>query len=109
MDFFFFKQKTAYELGVRLVGSEMFIIDSVWGALGGVVGWFIGLPLGLVLGMIATTFVVEYLRSRDTATAWASTLQALKAFGWTIAIELIAALTSATAWGIGVALAATGN
>ena len=75
----------------------------VWGALGGVVGWFIG------LGMIATTFVVEYLRSRDTATAWASTLQALKAFGWTIAIELIAALTSATAWGIGVALAATGN
>lgn len=81
----------------------------VWGALGGVVGWFIGLPLGLVLGMIATTFVVEYLRSRDTATAWASTLQALKAFGWTIAIELIAALTSATAWGIGVALAATGN
>ena len=77
----------------------------VWGALGVVVGWFIG----LVLGMIATTFVVEYLRSRDTATAWASTLQALKAFGWTIAIELIAALTSATAWGIGVALAATGN
>lgn len=77
----------------------------VWGALGGVVGWFIG----LVLGMIATTFVVEYLRRRDTTTAWASTLQALKAFGWTIAIELIAALTSATAWGIGVALAAAGN
>ena len=81
----------------------------MWGALGGVVGWFIGLPLGLVLGMIATTFVVEYLRSRDTTTAWVSTLQALKAFGWTIAIELIAALTSATAWGIGVALAAAGN
>ena len=81
----------------------------VWGAVGGVVGWFIGLPLGLVLGMVAAIFIVEYLRSKDTATAWASTLQALKAFGWTIAIELIAALTSATAWGIGVALAATGN
>ena len=80
----------------------------VWGAAG-VVGWFIGLPLGLVLGMVAAIFIVEYLRSKDTATAWASTLQALKAFGWTIAIELIAALTSATAWGIGVALAATGN
>ena len=76
---------------------------------GGVVGWFIGLPLGLVLGMVAAIFIVEYLRSKDAATAWASTLQALKAFGWTIAIELIAALTSATAWGIGVALAATGN
>ena len=59
--------------------------------------------------LVAAIFIVEYLRSKDTATAWASTLQALKAFGWTIAIELIAALTSATAWGIGVALAATGN
>ena len=81
----------------------------VWGAAGGVVGWFIGLPLGLVLGMVAAIFIVEYLRSNDTARAWKATVQALKAFGWTIAIELIAALTSATAWGIGVALAATGN
>ena len=81
----------------------------VWGAVGGVVGWFVGLPLGLVLGMIAAIFLVEYLRSRDTARAWKATVQALKAFGWTIAIELIAALTSATAWGVGVALAATGN
>ena len=28
MIFFFFKQKTAYEIGVRLVGSEMCIRDS---------------------------------------------------------------------------------
>ena len=27
---FFFKQKTAYEIGVRLVGSEMCIRDSAW-------------------------------------------------------------------------------
>ena len=27
-DHFFFKQKTAYEIGVRLVGSEMCIRDS---------------------------------------------------------------------------------
>ena len=77
----------------------------VWGGVGGVVGWFVGLPLG----MIAAIFLVEYLRSNDTARAWKATVQALKAFGWTIAIELIAALTSATAWGLGVALAATGN
>ncbi len=81
----------------------------VWGAVGGVVGWFIGLPLGLVLGMIVAIFGVEYLRSRDTASAWTATLHALKAFGWTIAIELIAALTSATLWGVGVALVAAGN
>lgn len=81
----------------------------VWGAVGGVVGWFIGLPLGLVLGMVAAIFLVEYLRSRDTASAWKATLHALKAFGWTIAIELIAALTCATLWGVGVALVAAGN
>ena len=75
----------------------------------GVVGWFLGLPLGLVLGMIAAIFLVEYLRSKDTATAWKATVQALKAYGWTIAIELVAALASATLWGIGVALAAAGS
>ena len=30
--FFFFKQKTAYEIGVRLVGSEMCIRDSAYSA-----------------------------------------------------------------------------
>ena len=81
----------------------------VWGGVGGVVGWFLGLPLGLLLGMIAAIFLVEYLRSKDTATAWKATVQALKAYGWTIAIELVAALASATLWGIGVALAAAGS
>ena len=81
----------------------------VWGGVGGFVGWFLGLPLGLVLGMVAAIFGVEYLRSRDTASAWTATLHALKAFGWTIAIELIAALTSTTLWGVGVALVAAGN
>ena len=81
----------------------------VWGGVGGVVGWFLGLPLGLVLGMIAAIFLVEYLRSKDTATAWKATVQALKAYGWTIAIELVAALASATLWGVGVALAAAGR
>ena len=30
-NFFFFKQKTAYEIGVRLVGSEMCIRDRNYG------------------------------------------------------------------------------
>ena len=59
--------------------------------------------------MVIAIFGVEYLRSRDTASAWTATLHALKAFGWTIAIELIAALTSATLWGVGVALVAAGT
>ena len=33
MLFFFFKQKTAYEISACLVGSEMCIRDSNWGCL----------------------------------------------------------------------------
>ena len=76
----------------------------VWGGIGGFVGWFIGLPLGLILGMIAAIFIVEYLRNQDTQKAWKATIVALKAFGWTIAIELIAALSAATLWVVGLLL-----
>ena len=34
LSFFFFKQKTAYEIGVRLVGSEMCIRDRINAVLG---------------------------------------------------------------------------
>lgn len=81
----------------------------IWGGIGGLMGWFLGLPVGLLLGMIAAIFLVEYLRSREASTAWKSTLHALKAYGWTIAIELFAALASATLWGIGVAVVASGS
>lgn len=76
----------------------------VWGGIGGFIGWFIGLPLGLILGMIAAIFIVEYLRNQDTQKAWKATVVALKAFGWTIAIELIAALSAATLWVVGLLL-----
>ncbi len=76
----------------------------VWGGVGGFFGWFIGLPFGLILGMIAAIFIVEYLRSQETQKAWKATVVALKAFGWTIAIELIAALSAATLWVVGLLL-----
>ena len=41
-DVFFFKQKTAYEIGVRLVGSEMCIRDRIFFVLeGGVLSKFL--------------------------------------------------------------------
>ena len=58
----------------------------------------------LILGMIAAIFIVEYLRNQDTQKAWKATVVALKAFGWTIAIELIAALSAATLWVVGLLL-----
>ena len=78
----------------------------VWGGFGGLVGWFLSaltglvaaFPFGLLIGMVAATYIAEYLRATDKQTATASTLQVLKAFGWSVAIELFAALSSATAW-----------
>src|SRR5665647_611791 len=46
--FFFFKQKTAYEIGVRLVGSEMCIRDRRW-----------GVPLGVVVQDLYSRAMVE--------------------------------------------------
>ncbi len=37
--FFFFKQKTAYEIGVRLVGSEMCIRDRVTTGVSNLGAW----------------------------------------------------------------------
>lgn len=78
----------------------------VWGGFGGLVGWFLSaltglvaaFPFGLLIGMVAATYIAEYLRATDKQTATASTLQVLKAFGWSVAIELFAVLSSATAW-----------
>lgn len=53
------------------------------------------------MGMVGATFLVEYLRTKDRSTAWRSTVSAMRARGWTTAIELIAALTAATAWAVG--------
>ena len=48
--FFFFKQKTAYEIGVRLVGSEMCIRDSV-----------IIIPATTAISVVAATPIIKFL------------------------------------------------
>jgi uncharacterized protein YqgC (DUF456 family) len=72
----------------------------------GVVGFFVipvvGGPVGFVLGI----YLVEHSRSRDAATAWASTKTALKAVFLSMGIELIAGLAIATTWVVGVLLSA---
>lgn len=78
---------------------------ATWaGVLLGVVGFFVipvvGLPLGFVLGI----YLAERVRLHTHAAAWPSTLQALRAAGWSILIELAAALLMAATWAVGVAL-----
>lgn len=68
------------------------------GAVVGVVGFFVvpivGLPLGFVLGI----YLAELYRLRDVGTAWTATVQALRAVGWSIVIELVGAGLAASAW-----------
>jgi uncharacterized protein YqgC (DUF456 family) len=71
---------------------------TVIGALLSIVGFFVipvvGMPVGFVLGV----FLSEYQRLRETRPAWASTVAALKATGWSLAIELAGALVAAGVW-----------
>ncbi|WP_022867563.1 DUF456 domain-containing protein [Schaalia vaccimaxillae] len=87
--------------GKRLVASGIPKTTFVAAIVGGVIGWIVGLPLGFVVGIVGGTYAAEYHRTRSGQEAWASTKTALAAIGLTVIIELIAALTAATAWGIG--------
>jgi uncharacterized protein len=68
------------------------------GALLSIVGFFVipivGMPVGFVLGV----FLSEFQRLREPRPAWDSTVAALKATGWSMAIELAGALLAAGTW-----------
>lgn len=71
------------------------------GAALGLVGFFVvpvvGLPLGFVLGI----YLAE-LQRRSRAEAWRATVEALRAVGLGLMIELAFATLAAVTWGIGV-------
>ncbi len=71
------------------------------GALG-LVGFFVvpvvGLPVGFVLGV----YLAERARLSDHDRAVASTGHALRAAGWSLAIELLTGLAMAATWVVGV-------
>jgi uncharacterized protein len=68
------------------------------GALLSIVGFFVipvvGMPVGFVLGVYAS----EYQRLHERRPAWTSTVAALKATGWSMAIELAGTLLAAAVW-----------
>jgi uncharacterized protein len=68
------------------------------GGLLGIVGFFavpvVGLPLGFVLGV----YLAEWVRDRDHARAWSSTVEAMKGTGLAILIGFAAAVLATTVW-----------
>jgi uncharacterized protein YqgC (DUF456 family) len=84
--------------GRQLKASGIPSTTLLLGAVVGVVGFFVlpivGLPVGFILGI----YLAEVYRLRDVGTAWAATVQALRAVGWSILIELAGAGLAASAW-----------
>jgi uncharacterized protein YqgC (DUF456 family) len=72
------------------------------GVAGMIVGFFVVPVVGAIVGGLAVVLVVELLRTRDLATAWASTWALVKGFGISTAISLLAGLTMIAIWGVGV-------
>jgi uncharacterized protein YqgC (DUF456 family) len=71
------------------------------GTLLGIVGFFLVPLVGVALGFVLGVYLAEVLRLRDRATAWSSSRRALLAVGWSILIELTAAMLITATWLIG--------
>jgi uncharacterized protein len=72
-----------------------------FGVLLGVLGFFVVPVVGLFLGFVLGIYLAE-LRRVGSARAWPSTVHSLKAVGWSIVIELVAAMAAAWVWVVGV-------
>lgn len=70
----------------------------VIGALAGIVGFFVIPVIGLLIGFVAGTYAAEYARTRAGRAAWDATVEATKAAGLSILVELAGVLLAATAW-----------
>lgn len=70
----------------------------VAGGLLGLVGFFVVPVVGLFLGFVLGVYLAERWRLGGHGDAWASTVVALRAAGWSIVIELLTGLLIAGAW-----------
>jgi uncharacterized protein YqgC (DUF456 family) len=69
----------------------------VAGGLLGIVGFFVVPVVGLLLGFVLGVYLAELARI-GRARAWPSARHALTAVGWSILIELAAALLATAVW-----------
>ena len=91
--------------GRRMVRTGIPRTSLVVGGLVGIVGFFVIPVVGLPVGFVGGTYLAEYTRVREHRSAWGSTVEATKAAGLSILIELAGALLAAGLWLGAVALA----
>jgi uncharacterized protein YqgC (DUF456 family) len=75
------------------------------GAALGLVGFFVVPVAGLFLGFVLGVYLAERWRLGQHDAAWASTVVAVKAAGWSVLIELCAGLLMAATWVAGLVAA----
>ncbi len=88
--------------GRRLTRQGVPARSIVVGGIVGIVGFFVIPLVGLPIGFIGGIFIAELSRLRQPAPAWSSTIEALKATGLSILIELASVLLVAAVWAAGV-------
>jgi hypothetical protein len=75
----------------------------VVGGVGAIVGFFVIPFVGVLVGFPIGVYAAERVRLGG-AGAWGSTKAALKAMGWSILIEMVAALAATLVWVAGLGL-----
>ncbi len=89
--------------GRRLKASGVPHRTLLVGAVLAFVGFFVIPVVGMFVGFLLGVYVAERTRV-GAAAAWPSTVNALKAVGVSILIELVAAFLAAVTWVVGVAV-----
>ena len=92
-----------YTVPGRRLKSSGVPSSTTWAGVAlGVVGFFVVPVVGLFIGFVLGVYVAERLRVGGAA-AWPSTLEALRAVGVSILIELAAGVLATLVWVAGVA------
>jgi uncharacterized protein YqgC (DUF456 family) len=84
--------------GRRMRSQGVPSLTMVAGGALGLVGFFVIPVVGLFLGFVLGVYLAERRRLRQHDAAWASTVVALKAAGWSMLIELLTGLLIAATW-----------
>ncbi|WP_163512362.1 DUF456 domain-containing protein [Fodinicola acaciae] len=91
--------------GKQLKESGVPTVTILAGIVLGIVGMFVIPVVGLFVGFVLGVFLAEALRAKSFSGAWPSTVEALKATGLSVLIELLTAFAIAVTFVLGVIFA----
>jgi uncharacterized protein YqgC (DUF456 family) len=91
--------------GQRMKDAGIPVLSMLAGLAGAVVGFFVIPFVGLPIGFVGGIWLAELRRHQDRARAWASTVEALKATGLSMLVELGTGALIALTWVAGLIFA----